>query len=314
MLPSARLRLPLGEGQRLDLDYRARTQTPSATQLQDVVDNSNPLLLTSGNPDLDPATTHSLRARFNGTDPEGGSVLSAFVSGSYGLNAIGTSTTTALVDTELASGVVLPAGAQLMTPVNVDGAWDARAFLVVGRPVPLLGSNANVSVGPSFTRTPGLVNGVDNVSDQFGLDGRVSLGSAVSPRVDVSVEYGARYTAVSNSAAPTLDADTVRHLVGAKATWLPWNGLVLATDLRALHYAGLDDAVDPTQVLLGARLGYKFLQDDLAEVSLSIADLFDQQRDVERTVTESYVEDAQTAALGRYVMFNLSYKLRNFGL
>ena len=314
ILPSARVRLPLGEGQRLDLDYRARTQTPSATQLQNVVDNSNPLLLTTGNPNLDPATTHSLRARFNGTDPEGGSVLSAFVSGSYGINAIGTSTTTALVDTELASGVVLPAGAQLTAPVNVDGAWDARAFLVYGRPVPLLGSNANVSLGPSFTRTPGLVNGLDNVSDQLGLDGRVSLGSAVSPRVDVSVEYGARYTAVSNSAAPSLDSDYVRHLVGAKATWLPWNGLVLGTDLRALHYTGLDATVDPTQVLLGARIGYKFLPNDLAEVSLSVSDLLDQQRDVERTVTESYVQDAQTAALGRYVMLNLSYKLRNFGL
>ena len=89
---------------------------------------------------------------------------------------------------------------------------------------------------------------------------------------------------------------------------------MVGTDLRALHYTGLDATVDPTQVLLGARIGYKFLQNDLAEVSLSVSDLFDQQRDVERTVTESYVQDAQTAALGRYVMLNLSYKLRNFGL
>ncbi len=314
VLPSARLRLPLGEGQRIDLDYRARTQTPSARQLQSVVDNSNPLLLSSGNPDLDLATTHSLRARFNGTDPEGGSVLSAFVSGSYGINSIGTSITTALVDTELPSGVVLPAGTQLAMPVNVDGAWDARAFVVYGRPVPSLGSNANLSFGPSFSRTPGLVNGITNVADQLGVDGRISLGSAVSPRVDVSVEYGARYTAVSNSAAPTLDSDYVRHLAGAKVTWLPWEGLVLGTDLQALHYSGLDTSVDPTQVLLGAKVGYKFLQDDLAEVSLSISDIFNQQRDVERTVTESYIQDAQTAALGRYVMLNLSYKLRNFGL
>ena len=314
VLPSARVRLPFGDGQRIDLDYRARTQTPSATQLQNVVDNSNPLLLTSGNPDLSPATTHSLRARYNATDPEGGSVLSAFVTGSYGLNSIGTSTTTALVDTELASGVVLPAGAQLTTPVNVDGAWDARAFLVYGRPVPLLGSNANISFGPSFSRTPGLVDGANNVADQLGVDGRVFLGSAISPRVDVSVEYGARYTAVSNSAAPTLDSDYVRHLAGTKVTWMPWNGLVLGTDLRALHYAGLDTSVEPTQVLLGAKVGYKFLQNDLAEISLSVSDIFDQQRDVERTVTESYVEDAQTTALGRYVMLNLSYKLRNFGL
>ena len=314
VLPSARLRLPLGDGQRIDLDYRARTATPTATQLQNVVDNSNPLLLTAGNPDLAQATTHALRARFNGTDPQGGSVLSAFVSGSYGVNAIGTSVTTALVDTELASGVVLPAGAQLTTPVNVDGAFDARASFTYGRPVRALGSNANVTLGPSFTRTPGLVDGITNVSDQLGLDGRLFVGSALSPRLDVSVEYGARYTAVSNSAAPTLDQDYVRHLAGAKATWLPYDGIVLGANLQALHYTGLDTSVDPTQVLLGARVGYKFLKGDPAELSVSVSDLLDQQRDVERTVTQAYIQDAQTAALGRYVMLNLSYKLRNFGL
>ena len=313
VLPSARLRVPLAEGQRLDLDYRARTQTPSATQLQNVVDNSNPLLLTSGNPDLAPATTHSVRARFNGTDAQGGSVLAGFVSASYGVNAIGTSTTTATVDTPLPSGAVLPAGSQLITPVNVGGAWDTRALVSYGRPVPFLGSNANASLGTSFTRTPGLVDGVDNTSDQLGVDGRVFLGSALSPRFDLSLEYGARYTAVSNSAAPTLDDTYVRHLAGAKLTWLPWNGLVVSSDLSALHYAGLDASVDPTQILLGGRVGYKFLPGDLAEVSLSVYDLLDQQRDVERTVTEAYIQDAQTTALGRYVLVNLSYKLRAFG-
>ena len=99
----------------------------------------------------------------------------------------------------------------------------------------------------------------------------------------------------------------------AKLTWLPWHGLVVSGDLSALHYAGLDASVDPTQVLLGGRVGYKFLPGDLAEVSLSVFDLLDQQRDVERTVTEAYIEDAQTTALGRYVLLNLSYKLRAFG-
>ena len=314
VLPSARLQLPLAEGKRLSLDYRARTQTPSATQLQDVVDNSNPLLLTTGNPDLRPATTHTARLRLNATDAAGGSVLAGFLSGSYGVNAIGTATTTALVDTEVAPGIVLPAGAQLRQPVNVDGSWNARALVSYGRPVPLLGSNANVSLGTSFTRAPGLIDGDRNVSDQLGLDGRVFLGSSVSPRLDASLEYGARVTAVSNSAFPTLDDTYVRHLGVGKLTWLPGGGLVLSTDVSAIHYSGLDQSVDPTQVLVGGRVGYKFLAGDLAEVSLSVTDLFNQQRDVERTVTESYVEDAQTTALGRYVMLNLSYKLRNFGL
>ncbi len=36
----------------LRLFYRTSTSTPSINQLQNVIDNSNPLLLRAGNPDL----------------------------------------------------------------------------------------------------------------------------------------------------------------------------------------------------------------------------------------------------------------------
>ena len=313
VLPSARVRMTLGEGRRLGADYRVRTRTPSAAQLSPLVDNANPLLLSTGNPGLRPSTEHPLRSRFNLTDAEGGSVLFGFLSGTLGQNYISTATTLATRPTTTASGVTIPAGGQLTRPENVDGYLAARGLVSYGRPLALLRSNANVSLGASLTRAPGLVNGETNVSDQFGVDGRVFVGSAISPEVDFSLEYGARYSAVANTQAPTLDQTTVRHLAGAGGTFRPGAGLVLATDLRALHYTGLDDLVDPTQVLWGARVGYTFFPGDVAEVSLSVNDILDQQRDVERTVTELYIEDAESNALGRFVLVNLSYRLRTFG-
>ncbi|OZC03843.1 outer membrane beta-barrel protein [Rubricoccus marinus] len=312
-LPSARARITLSEGKRLDLNYRASTRTPSANQLSSLVDNSNPLLLTTGNPDLDPSTTHSLRARFNSTDAAGGSVLFGFISGSYGQNYIGSSTILAREPVTTPSGVVVPAGGQLTQPENVDGYWNGRALVSYGRPIGLIKSNANMSFGGSYTRAPGLVNNALNVSDQFGLDGRVFIGSAISERVDFSLEYGARYSATTNSDAPSLDDTTVRHLAGAKLAWLPWGGLSLGTNLNALYYTGLDDSIDPSQILWSAKAGYKFLPGDVAEVSLSVYDILSQQQDVERTVTELYIQDARTEALGRYVMLNLTYRLSNFG-
>ncbi len=40
--------------------YRARTNAPGISQLQDVVDNSNPLQLSTGNPLLKPVVSVSL--------------------------------------------------------------------------------------------------------------------------------------------------------------------------------------------------------------------------------------------------------------
>ena len=50
-----------------------------------------------------------------------------------------------------------------------------------------------------------------------------------------------------------------------------------------------------------------------AEVRLTVNDLLNQDTDLSRTVTGTYVEDVQTDALGRYVMLNLTYRLGRFG-
>src|SRR5690606_3921872 len=72
LLPSARLRLDLSERRHLDLSYRASTRTPGVTQLRDVVDDRNPLLVTTGNPDLRPSATHGLSLRYRAARPEAG--------------------------------------------------------------------------------------------------------------------------------------------------------------------------------------------------------------------------------------------------
>jgi hypothetical protein len=40
--------------------------------------------------------------------------------------------------------------------------------------------------------------------------------------------------------------------------------------------------------------------------------MLNQNRNIQRTVTESYVEDVQTNALTRFVMLSFTYNLRNF--
>lgn len=312
LLPSARLRVTLGEGARLNLDYRARTQTPSASQVQDVIDTTNPLQLTSGNPDLVPSTTHTLRARLNRTDTEGGTVLFGLLSGSYGVNTFASATTFAQTDTEIAPGIVLPAGGTFTQSQNVDGAWNVQALASYGRPFQFIRSNANLSLGTSYARLPGFSNGAETISNQFDIDGRAFVGSAISPRLDFSLEYAARYTQATSS-TESLDDTYVRHLTGAKLTWLPWDGVVLSSDVSAIHYTGFASADVPTQILWGGRIGYKFLARDVAEINLTVSDLLDQQSDIDRTVTETYLQSSRSNALGRYVMLNLTYKLRTFG-
>jgi hypothetical protein len=75
------------------LFYRTNTNAPSISQLQDIVDNSNPLQLRIGNPNLVQEYTHSMNARFVDAQWMQGKTMFGFVNVSYTQNYIGNSVT-----------------------------------------------------------------------------------------------------------------------------------------------------------------------------------------------------------------------------
>jgi len=65
-------------------------------------------------------------------------------------------------------------------------------------------------------------------------------------------------------------------------------------------------------MLWNASIGYKFLKDRSLELKAGVQDILAQNRSISRTVTDTYVEDSQALVLGRYLLFTLTYTLRNF--
>ncbi len=61
-------------------------------------------------------------------------------------------------------------------------------------------------------------------------------------------------------------------------------------------------------------VGYKFLRNNLAEVRLTVTDLLGRNSHVDRSVTGLYIQHSESQAPGRYVMLNLIYQLRHFGI
>lgn len=64
ILPSFTMRYSLDRTNSLQLRYRSKSSAPSVTSLQNVIDNSNPLFLSAGNPDLDQQLSHTANLRY----------------------------------------------------------------------------------------------------------------------------------------------------------------------------------------------------------------------------------------------------------
>jgi hypothetical protein len=57
-------------------------------------------------------------------------------------------------------------------------------------------------------------------------------------------------------------------------------------------------------------LGKKLFSKQQGELTVSVVDLLNQNKSVNRTVTGTYVEDTQNNVLGRYFMLTFTYTVR----
>jgi len=312
ILPNAMLSYRFESGANLRLFYRTRTQIPSVNQLQDVIDNSNTLIYSTGNPDLRQSITHSTFLRYNVTNTDKARTFFMFLAGSLTNDAIGQSTLIASSDTVLAEGIVLYRGAQLNRPVNLDGNWSLRSFATYGLPVQFIRSNLNLNAGVSYNRSPGLINETLNFSNTVSFSGGFVLGSNISERLDFTFSHNSGYNLVGNSLRPQLNNNYYSQQSSMRLNWMPWRGLVVNSDLVYLSYSGLSDGYNQDFTRWNAGVGYKFLKDNAAELRLNVFDILGQNNSISRTVADTYIEDVQTNVLTRYVMLTFSYNLRRF--
>lgn len=312
VLPQAMFNYRYTNTKNLRIMYRTNTDAPSISQLQDVVDITNPLLLKTGNPDLQQDYQHTLIIRYGGTNTKTNRSFFAFAFANMMQNYIGNQTFIPLGDTIFSDGVIIKRGSQLTRPVNIDGYFSGRTFLTYGFPIKTIKSNLNLNGGFSFNNTPALINNDKNISKNYGINGGLTLGSNISENVDFTLSYTGNYSIVKNSLQTTSNNTYYTHTASFKFNWIFLKGFVFNTNISELLYTGLTQSYNQDYFLWNASFGYKFLKNHALEAKLSIYDILNQNRSVNRTVTDTYIEDSNTEVLKQYLMLNLTYTLRNF--
>jgi hypothetical protein len=312
VLPNAFLRYDISKTANLRVFYRTFVRAPGISQLQDVVDNSNPLLLSTGNKDLNQQYNHFLGMRFQSAKIAKGLVTFGFLGGGVVRDYITNSTFIAGRDTVLPGNIFIPAGGQLRRPVNANGLWSIRSFVSQGLPLLFIKCNLNINAGFSFTRTPSFINDIVNNSDNFNLNTGLVLGSNISEKIDFRITYTANFNIVKYSIQEQLNNNFYAGVAGAAINVLPWKGLVLNTDINYNHFSGLGDDFNNNFALWNAAVGYKFLKNKAAEFRVQVFDILNTNNSISRNITETYVEDNQNNALGRYFMLQFNYRVNKF--
>ncbi|AFM05163.1 hypothetical protein Fleli_2810 [Bernardetia litoralis DSM 6794] len=310
ILPRIILRYDISKNSNLRLIYRSSTDNPDITDLQEVVDNSNPLQLSVGNEGLNQQVENRYIARYAYNNPDKRINFFAFAYVRNTNDYITNSTWIAGQDSMTVNGVFLSEGVQLTRPVNVDGYITSRLNAMVG--IPFWKLNLNLNNQFVYNRTPTFINGEENIANNYAITEGLTVSSNINEKIDFGITYKLGYTIVDNSIQPEADNNYMTHSLEFRNLFLFKKGFLWQNDITYQSYNGLSDSFNQDYLLWSMSVGKRFLKDERGELKLTVFDLLNQNNSISRSVTETYVEDTQTQVLQRYFMLSFTYMIRNF--
>lgn len=314
ILPSAHVSFRNREtGMNFRIRYRTNTDEPSVSQLQNVVNNQNPLNLSVGNPTLSQSFQNSIFANIGKFNMEKNRSFFMFLNYSSTSNYIGSSTFIAEQDTLINGDVLLRKGGQIRMPVNLDGNFNTRLFMSYGTPIQKIKSKINFNTRLGFTRNPGLINGERNLNDNIDLSQGLTLTSNISKDFDFTISTTGTYTIVNSSLQENLDQNYYIQESNLRLYYSPNDGkLFVGNNINNSLYSGLSEGFDQSVWLWNIEAGYRFAKNNKAELKVVIFDLLNQNNSIQRTISDVAVTDVYTNVLTRYGLLTFTYIIGNF--
>lgn len=312
ILPSMQLQYKFSKSKNLRINYRTRNNPPNINQLQDVVNNSNPLQLKTGNVDLKQDYQHNLFARYSASNTDKATAFFALIGGSYSDNYIGNSTLVAAQDTTVYETIFLQRGTQISRPVNLNGYYTLRSFLNYTFPITKIKTNLSINLSGNYSNVPGLINNqLNTAKTTSGVFGLV-LSSNISEKIDYTISSNSSLSNIQNTLQSSLNNNFITQVSQAKLTINPYKGFIAQLDYSNIINSGLSSSFNQSYSLFNAAIGYKFLKAKSAELRLSVFDILNQNNNIQRLNTDSYIQDSQTNALNRYFLVTFTYNFRKY--
>ncbi len=330
--PQAMLNYEFNDNSHIRFFYFGRSAQPSTSQLLPVPDNSNPLSISLGNPNLDPYFNHNVRGMFGYTNKETFTSVHTRFGASLVENAI---TNAQWYD---------PAGVQYSIPVNGPGTGSADLRVMVNSPFGTSGfSIFSMTFGRYNQSTSYIGKGslesekyydAANASFDYGLFNKdfPDLGASdlfVTNKIQtMSFTQRLRLTYRNDFVELTLGGRTrmskswyTMENSNLNATWnnqidgsMNWTipgGINLIADVDYNWYNGYTTPQED-EVILNAEIT-KLLFKDKFTLALKAYDILGQSKNLSVTDASNYHQETRNNTLGRYIILSLTYRFGNFG-
>ena len=300
--PMANLQLNMKKSTNLYLSYRGSTQQPSINMLQPVADNTDPLNISIGNPDLNIAINHNLEGyiqKFNFIAESG---YWANMSLNYTQNSFAT------------RDVVDSTGRRIYQTVNVNGVYNAYGYFSYNFKIKNTGWNFDVGSQLGYYQTMNFVNGEKNRT----RSGNIGVNSSIRYMKEKKYSLGLRPEITYNFSTSSIRTDiktdywTQNYSVEYGLFFLKkfeLNGEV------TFQYRQKTSAFpeNTNAILWNMWLDRKFAKNDAFKLRIYAFDILNQNIGFRRTINTNMVSERTYNTFNQYVMVSVIWNFSKNG-
>ena len=307
--PRAELSYRMSEKRNVSVNYNGNTSSPSAVQLQDVLNVSNPLQVSKGNPGLKKSYSHHLSMRYTSSEPMNSRFFWANFDVQQTINQISSNVKFIGKDT-LIDGYLVSKGGSLTMPVNLNGMWSMNVHTNYSMPVKKI--HLDFGGDYSYSHQPSIYDDQQNVTQMHR--GQISIGvnTDLSENFDFYCRHATSYSHSRNSS--TGKAQNLEETAMANCRWLFWKGFFVGGDYFYTYYWNKTGTVTiQSNNRLNLELGKKFGKKKQAELVFRANDIFRDRSQVHYSVTDLYTRMDSSTSTQDYYMLSFSYRFNRMG-
>lgn len=330
--PRLNFRWKISNTSQLRVRYNGRMSQPSMTNLIEVMDNSNPLYISTGNAGLKSSWNDNFNVDYNNYITEKQMGWYAGFRGDKTRRSISNAT---IYDTE--------SGVNYSRPMNIDGAWSVRTWMGFNTALDKEKHfNLNWSQSINHANNVGYISSKLNVGaqqflypvvDMNGLFNYMSENNLLEKAntkstdlgenlrinyrndlLEVGVNGGMNYQHARNDMLKSGNRDTWFFNYGGNVVInMPWD-MQFSSDISQQSRRGYDDAsMNTNELIWNAQLSQNFLKQKNATVSVQWYDILRNRSSISRSLSATSRSDTWTNAIHSYVMVHVIYRFNLLG-
>jgi hypothetical protein len=298
--PAASINYKMGTTKSLRFSYTGRTQQPTLQMINPIQNLSNPLVVYSGNPNLDQLFDNDFNFTYNSYKPLSGRSIYVSLNYSYTFNDFANYDK---VDYQ---------GRRTYKTVNVKDNQNISLYLNYFFKIPKWNLGTFQSINCNYYKTANFINGLANTNNNSTLDYSLEIYYEKEEKFTISFAPDINWNHSTTSLRPDVITSYFTYgLFGSINVFLPkkfeW------------YLDGRYNIRQQTQVfnsnhntfIVSAFISRRFLPEENLEMRLGVEDLLNQNIGFQRTANSNYINENTYIVLRRYLMLSLTYNFNN---